>query len=270
MRQRSTAAVVRPPGQSIVGATCISVSRSKVALLAALSLAAAILGVTAVGSWSIARDLPDVRKIIEYRPQKAHANRMFVPAGAIPQLVVDAFLSAEDSDFYHHPGIEVPFVLRDVLVNLLRFDLNRRPIGASTITQQVVKNLLLNDEVSLKRKAQEAVLALRLERSLSKDRILELYLNEIYLGCRAYGVAEAAQRYFDKSLDQLSLPETAFLAGLPKAPTHYNPVRFPDAARARRNWVLDRMAEDGRITSDSASRAKTEPLHTSVAAKARC
>src|SRR5207244_10658155 len=122
---------------------------------------------------------------------------------------------------------------------------HRRPVGAATSTQQVAKNMLLTNEISIERKVKEMLLATRIEAALPKDRIIGLYLNEIYLGAGAYGVAAAALTYFDKSLDELTLGETAFLAGLPKAPNRYNPARFPQAAKARRDWVLDRMVEDG-------------------------
>ena len=136
----------------------------------------------------------------------------------------------------------------------------RRPIGASTITQQVAKNMLLDNQVSLARKAREAILAIRIEQTLSKERILELYLNEIYLGMGSYGVAAAAQAYFNKPLEKLTLSEAAFLAALPKAPNNYNPFKFADAAKARRDWVLDRMAEDHVITAAQATAAKAEPI----------
>ena len=138
---------------------------------------------------------------------------------------------------------------------------NRRPVGASTITQQVAKNMLLSNEISIERKVKEILLATRIEEALPKDRILELYLNEIYLGSGAYGVAAAALTYFDKSLDELTLGEAAFLAGLPKAPNNYNPARFPQAAKARRDWVLDRMVEDGaRDRRRKRRRPRHEPL----------
>ncbi len=132
--------------------------------------------------------------------------------------------------------------MRAAITDVGRLRANRRPVGASTITQQVAKNMLLTNEVSIERKIKEILLATRIEAALSKDRILELYLNEIYLGAGAYGVAAAALTYFDKSLDELTLGEAAFLAGLPKAPNHYNPRRVPQAAKARRDWVIDRMA----------------------------
>jgi penicillin-binding protein 1A len=223
------------------------------------------------------RGLPDYHQLADYEPPmvtRVHAGdgrllaeyaterRVFVPIEAIPKRVVKAFLAAEDKNFYSHPGVDIPSVLRAVLQNLVHMGQNRRPVGASTITQQVAKNFLLTNEVSLARKIKEAILAFRIERAFTKDHILELYLNEIYLGGGSYGVAAAALNYFDKSLDQLTIAEAAFLGALPKAPNNYNPARFPEAAKARRDWVIDRMAEDGYITTAQAEQAKKEPLVT--------
>ncbi|OJY76219.1 MAG: penicillin-binding protein [Rhodospirillales bacterium 70-18] len=219
--------------------------------------------------------LPDYDSLLNYQPRMmsrvyagdsrllaelATERRIFVPASAIPDIVKHAFISAEDQNFLTHPGVDPIAILRAGITDLMHFGQGRRPIGASTITQQVAKNMLLDNSVSIARKVREALLAMRIERSLSKQRILELYLNEIYLGLQAYGVASAAQAYFDKPLDQLTLPEAAFLAALPKAPNNYNPFRFPEAARARRNWVLDRMAEDGVITAAQATAAKATAI----------
>jgi penicillin-binding protein 1A len=183
-----------------------------------------------------------------------------VPIQAIPKRVIGAFLSAEDKNFYSHHGIDPLSMVRAAITDVGRLRANRRPVGASTITQQVAKNMLLTNEVSVERKIKEALLATRIEAALPKDRILELYLNEIYLGDGAYGVAAAALAYFDKSLDELSLGEAAFLAGLPKAPNRYNPKRVPQAAQARRDWVIDRMVEDGVVTQANATQAEGEPL----------
>ncbi len=169
-------------------------------------------------------------------------------------------MSAEDKNFYTHHGVDPVSILRAAITDVGRLRASRRPIGASTITQQVAKNMLLSSEVSLTRKIKEVLLATRIEAAMPKDRILELYLNEIYLGSGAYGVAAAALTYFDKSLDQLSLDEAAFLGGLPKAPNRYNPAHFPDAAKARRDWVLDRMAEDGFTTRAAADAAQAQPI----------
>ena len=210
----------------------------------------------------VAADLPDYRWLADYQPPQmsriyaadsrlmaelAAERRVFVPIEAIPPRVSQAFISAEDQRFREHRGVDPIGILRAVVTNLEQYGSGRRMGGASTITQQVAKNMLVGADRTLSRKAREAILALRIEQALSKDRILEIYLNEIYLGSQAYGVAAAAQTYFNKSLDELTVGETAFLAALPKAPNNYNPVRFPEAARARRDWVVDRMAEDGAI-----------------------
>ncbi len=225
--------------------------------------------------WHFGRALPDYQQLAHYEPpimtrvqagdgrllaEYATERRVFVPIGAIPKRVVNAFLSAEDKNFYTHHGVDPISMLRAALTDLGRWHSNRRPVGASTITQQVAKNMLLSNELSIARKVKEILLATRIDEALSKDRILELYLNEIYLGVGAYGVAAAAQTYFDKSLDELTLGEAAFLAGLPKAPNNYNPARFPQLAKARRDWVLDRMAEDGNATDRDIAQAKAEPL----------
>ncbi|MFZ0693633.1 MAG: penicillin-binding protein 1A [Alphaproteobacteria bacterium] len=221
------------------------------------------------------RGLPDYQQLADYEPPtvtRLHAGdgtliaeyatekRVFVPVDAIPKRVTNAFISAEDKNFYSHHGVDVEGVFRAVFTDIENLGSNRRPIGGSTITQQVAKNFLLTGEVSFERKAKEAILALRIERSLTKHRILELYLNEIYLGYGSYGVAAAALNYFNKSLDELSIAEAAYLAALPKAPSNYNPTHRKEAAIARRNWVIDRMAEDGYISAADAAAAKNEPL----------
>jgi penicillin-binding protein 1A len=227
------------------------------------------------GLWHYGRGLPDYRQLADYEPpvmtrlhaadgaliaEYARERRLFVPVGAMPKRVIQAFLSAEDKNFYEHSGVDPMGILRAVVTNVQRMSADRRPVGASTITQQVAKNFLLTNEVSLARKAKEAILAFRIEQTLEKNRILELYLNEIYLGSGAYGVAAAALNYFNKSLDELSLAEAAYLAALPKAPNNYHPLRQTEAARARRNWVLGRMAEDGAIDWDEMREAAAEPL----------
>ena len=191
----------------------------------------------------------------------ATERRIFVPYTAIPDQVKQAFVSAEDQNFWSHRGVDPVAILRAAVTDLEMMGQGRRPIGASTITQQVAKNMLLgSSDVSLSRKVKEAILAIRIENTLTKERILELYLNEIYLGVGAYGVAAAAQAYFNKPLDQLSLAQAAFLGALPKAPNNYNPFRFPDAAKARRDWVLDRMADDHDVTPEQAAAAKAQPV----------
>lgn len=222
-----------------------------------------------------AANLPSVEGLRNYRPpvmsriyagdarllaDLATERRIFVPVSAIPKRVQNAFISAEDQNFWVHRGIDPLAILRAGFTDLMRIHQGRRPVGASTITQQVAKNMLLNDKVTLRRKIREALLAIRMEQVMSKQRILELYLNEIYLGMGSYGVAAAAQAYFNKSLDQLTLAEDAFLAALPKAPNNYNPFRHPRAAKARRDWVLDRMADNGYVTAQQAADAKAEPI----------
>ncbi len=221
------------------------------------------------------RGLPDYQALADYEPPtvtRVHAGdgrllaeyaverRVFVPIKAMPRRLINAFLAAEDKNFYRHPGVDFTGVLRAVMTNLANLGSARRLHGASTITQQVAKNFLLTNEVSIERKIKEALLAFRIERAFSKDRILELYLNEIYLGMGSYGVAAAALNYFDKSLDQLSIAEAAYLAALPKAPNNYHPIRRAAAAKARRDWVIERMRGEGLVSNVEAAWAKTEPL----------
>ncbi|HEY0526928.1 MAG TPA: penicillin-binding protein 1A [Stellaceae bacterium] len=245
----------------------------------ALAVVVALLGagVVALAVWHFGRGLPDYQQLADYQPAvvtRVHAGdgrllaeyaterRIFVPVSAMPPLVIRAFISAEDKNFYSHMGIDPVSILRAAATDALHLGMGagRRPIGASTITQQVAKNFLLSSEVSMARKVKEALLAVKIERALSKDRILELYLNEIYLGSGAYGVGAAALQYFNKSLDDLTVAEAAYLAALPKAPNNYNLQRFPEAAKARRDWVIDRMAEEGYVTAAEAAAAKAEPL----------
>jgi penicillin-binding protein 1A len=235
--------------------------------------------VAAIGGWvawmHYSEGLPDYYQLASYDPpvvSRVYAgdgrllaeysveNRVFVPITAIPKRVINAFLSAEDKTFYTHPGIDVPSLLKAAWVNALNYGRDRRPIGASTITQQVTKNFLLSNEVSYGRKVKEAILALRIEKAFSKDRILELYLNQIYLGSGNYGVAAASINYFNKSLNELTISEAAYLASLPKAPNNYNIKRNHEAALDRRNWVIDRMLENGAINAEEAAAAKAEPL----------
>jgi penicillin-binding protein 1A len=198
----------------------------------------------------------DGRLLAEY----ATENRVFVPINVMPKRVINAFLAAEDKTFYTHPGVDLPGVMNAVWINVKNLGGDRRPVGASTITQQVTKNFLLSNELSYKRKIREMILALRIEKAFTKDRILELYLNQIYLGSGNYGVATAALNYFNKSLDELTIGQAAYLAALPKAPNNYNIVRDHAAALDRRNWVIDRMVEDDHINAEEAAAAKAEPL----------
>ena len=221
------------------------------------------------------RDLPAYAQLADYEPPtvtRVHAGdgrllaeyatekRVYVPIQAIPKRVINAFLAAEDKNFYSHPGVDFISVARAIVTNLANLSTGKRPVGASTITQQVAKNFLLTNELSIDRKVKEAILAFRIEQAFTKDRILDLYLNEIYLGFGSYGVTAAALNYFNKSLDELTIAEAAYLAALPKAPNNYHPIRRHDAALARRNWVIGRMLEDGRITFEEAEEAWTQPL----------
>jgi len=245
-------------------------------LFTALALGViAALGLGLVAIEHYGKDLPDYRALANYEPpvttrfhagdgsllaEFARQGRLFVPVTAIPKPLIQAFLSAEDKNFYLHSGIDLSGIARALVVNARNMGRDRRPVGASTITQQVAKNFLVGSEVSYARKIREAILAYRMERTFNKDRILELYLNEIYLGFGSYGVAAASLGYFGKSLDQLTLAESAYLAALPKGPNNYNPFRAHAAAVERRNWVLDRMAEDGAISEAEALAAKESPL----------
>jgi len=247
----------------------------------------AVLGVAVLGGASAAvvgyvawqhysANLPDVDGLKNYEPpvmsrvfasngqliaDLATERRIFVPLSQIPPTVTNAFLAAEDKNFWVHGGIDPLAILRAGVYDLTHLGSGRRPLGASTITQQVAKNMLLDsNKVTLARKIREAILSMRMQEVMSKQRILELYLNEIYLGMDSYGVAAAAQAYFNKGLDQLTLAEAAFLGGLPKAPNNYNPFKYPEAAKARRDWVLDRMADDGFITHAQAKAAQQQPI----------
>ena len=225
------------------------------------------------------RDLPDFQQIANYVPaigSKVYdadgklvaefetERRIPVSIDEVPILVINAFLAAEDRDFYAHKGVDPQAVFRAAVADIARFRSGQRPIGASTITQQVVRHFLLSRELSITRKIKEAILAYRLNKELSKDRILEIYLNEIYFGSGAYGVAAAADTYFQKKLDQLTPAEAAYLASLPKAPNNYHPIRNAAAAKARRDWVLAGMAELGWLGDDEAKRAIAEPLHVTM------
>lgn len=215
--------------------------------------------------WTYSNDLPDYKFLKSYKPpvsSKVYSGngdvvadfskekRVFVPFNSIPKNVINAFLSAEDKNFFKHPGVDAKGVIRAIINNISNILSSKRLEGASTITQQVAKNFLLTNEVSLNRKIKEAILAFRIERALSKERILELYLNQIYLGSGAYGVAAASLEYFDKSIKDLNYSEAALLAALPKAPSRYNPYRDPDIAKFRRNLVLKNLLDNNYLTSE--------------------
>ncbi len=249
----------------------------------AIGAAVILLGVFVAGAgvifvfWHFSRGLPDYHQLATYDPpvmtrvyagdgrliqEYAVEGRVFVPIQAIPKRISEAFIASEDQRFYTHPGVDVIGLTRAVVeaVGEKLSGSDRRLKGASTITQQVAQQFLLGKEYSMDRKVREAILSLRIERAFTKDHILELYLNQQYLGFGAYGVAAAAMNYFNKSLDELTVAEAAFLAGIAKGPNNYNPLRHMEAAVDRRNYVIERMLEDGYITDAEAKIARAEPL----------
>src|SRR5450755_3410130 len=230
---------------------------------------AAVIGAVV---WKYQQDLPDYGQLQNYEPpvmtrvhagdgsllaEYFHERRLYLPSAAIPPLVKEAFIAAEDKNFYTHRGFDPEGILRAGYVFLQG---SKRVQGASTITQQVAKNFLLNADRTFDRKIREILLSLRIESAYSKEKILELYLNEIYLGLSNYGIAAAALNYFNKSVHELSIAEVAYLAALPKEPSSLNPFRDHDRAVDRRNYVIGRMEEDGYITAKQASAARAEPL----------
>ncbi len=246
-------------------------------LFVASSLVMGVVGFACVAYvlYHFGRDLPAYDHLKTYEPpittrvyasdgrlmaEYAIEKRIYLPIEAIPERVRNAFLSAEDKSFYSHPGIDMLGLVRATVKNLRNLNTGQRPEGASTITQQVAKNFLLTNEVSIERKIKEALLAFRMEQAFTKDSILELYLNEIYLGFQSYGVGAAALNYFNKSVDELTIAEAAYLAALPKAPNNYHPVRNRSNAYGRRDWVIDRMLQDGHITPAEAAQARSEEI----------
>jgi len=242
-----------------------------VGVMLALAAAAGV----AIYISSLVKDLPDYEVLAKYEPpvttrihasdgslmaEFAHERRLYIPIQAIPDRVKAAFLSAEDKNFYSHPGIDPIGLVRAVITNAQNLGTGRRPVGASTITQQVAKNFLLSSDQTIERKVREMLLAFRIERAYSKDRILELYLNEIFFGLGAYGIAGAALTYFDKSVNELTIAEAAYLAALPRGPSNYHPFRHTERAIERRNWVIDQMHENGYVTAEEAEKAKASPL----------
>ena len=228
--------------------------RNIVILLSSLVLLTGILIISIL--WAFSSNLPDYKFLKSYKPpvsSKVYSGegelvndfstekRIFVPYKAIPIKVINAFLSAEDKNFFTHPGVDARGVLRATINNISNIVASKRLEGASTITQQVAKNFLLTNEVSLNRKLKEAILAFRIERALSKERILELYLNQIYLGEGSYGVASASLEYFDKPISELNYDEASLLAALPKAPSRYNPYKNIELAKFRRDLVLKNL-----------------------------
>ena len=226
--------------------------------------------------WYFSSGLPDYKKLETYEPpisSRVYANngeliaeyaiekRFFIPYDAIPKPVINAFLSAEDKNFFDHPGVDPQGIIRAVINNFKNIINDKRLEGASTITQQVAKNFLLTNEVSFKRKIKEAILAFRIEKAYNKERILELYLNQIYLGSGTYGIAAASLEYFDKSVKELNYSEAALLAALPKAPSKYNPFRFYDEAKLRRNLVLQNLNENNFISDSELEKYKLEEIN---------
>jgi penicillin-binding protein 1A len=226
--------------------------------------------------WYFSSGLPDYKKLETYEPpvsSRVYANngeliaeyavekRLFIPYDAIPKPIINAFLSAEDKNFFDHPGIDAQGIIRAIINNFKNIINDKRLEGASTITQQVAKNFLLTNEVSFKRKLKEAILAFRIEKAYSKERILELYLNQIYLGSGAYGIAAASLEYFDKSVKELNISESALLAALPKAPSKYNPFKFYNEAKLRRNLVLQNLNENNLISKSELEKYKLEEIN---------
>ncbi len=225
--------------------------------------------------WAFSNNLPDYKYLKNYKApvsSKIYSGdgeliqdfssekRIFIPYNSIPKIVINSFLSAEDKNFFEHPGIDAKGVLRAIIKNISNIINSKRLEGASTITQQVAKNFLLTNEVSLKRKLKEAILAFRIERSLSKERILELYLNQIYLGQGSYGIAAASLEYFDKSIDELNYEEAALLAALPKAPSRYNPYKNKKVAKFRRDLVLKNLLENKYINEKKFENLKDKKI----------
>ncbi len=242
---------------------------------ASMILFIAVAGAVAFVLWKVSQELPDYEVLAKYEPPvmtRIHANdgrliaefsrerRIYVPITAIPKRVTEAFISAEDKNFYQHGGLDIQGIIRAVVTNMSALQSGRRMVGASTITQQVAKNFLLTNDQNVERKLKEAILAIRIERAFTKEQILELYLNEIYLGAGAYGVAAAAQTYWNKALNELTWAEAAYLATLPKAPSNYDAFKHTERAIARRNWVIDRIVENGFATYEEGEEAKAEPL----------
>ena len=225
--------------------------------------------------WYFSIGLPDYKKLSNYQPpissrvyssdgkliaEYALEKRLFIPYESIPKKVVNSFLSAEDKNFFKHPGVDAKGILRALIKNLKNISNNKRLEGASTITQQVAKNFLLTNEVSINRKIKEAILAFRIERAYSKKRILELYLNQIYLGQGTYGIAAASLEYFDKSVKDLDYTEAALLAALPKAPSRYDPFKYPDVAKFRRNLVIQNLEDNNYISKEQLEKFKNSKI----------
>ncbi len=246
-------------------------------ILLKISLFLGFIGIGCAGYvlYYYSKDLPDYSQLKAYHPpcitriyssdgklieEYSKENRVFVPISSLPKSLIEAFIAAEDKNYYSHPGIDLISIVRASINNIPKMMNNQRVEGGSTITQQVVKNFLLTSQRSLDRKIKEAILSYRISQTLSKDEILELYLNQIYLGKRAYGVAAAASVYFNKSVEELTINESATLAALPKAPGNFDPTKNYKRAFNRKNYVINRMYEDGYITQEEALAAIKEPI----------
>ena len=245
------------------------------------------LSLIAIAGFSLAiyaawlfHDMPDASQLADYRPPTAtrvyawdgtligefsRERRIFVPYDQIPPQLINAFLAAEDRNFFQHGGVDPSGMMRAMGKDVINAMHGRRLEGGSTITQQVAKNVLLTNEATFGRKLKEAILAQRIEQTLTKQQILELYLNEIWLGYRSYGVGAAAYNYFGKSLSDLDLAECAYLAALPKGPDNYQPVKNKAAAVRRRNWIIGQMADLGWVSRQQANAAMAEDLTVQVA-----
>ncbi len=236
----------------------------KILIFSAFLSTIGLLGIISI-LWYYSNDLPDYKFLKNYKPsissklyssngqllsEFSSEKRIFVPYNSIPPLVINSFLSAEDKNFFKHPGVDAKGVLRAIVNNISNLLSSKRLEGASTITQQVAKNFLLSNEVSIDRKLKEAILAFRIERALTKERILELYLNQIYLGEGSYGIASASLQYFDKPISELNYSEAALLAALPKAPSRYNPYKNIELAKFRRNLVLKNLLDNNYINQN--------------------
>ncbi len=253
------------------------IATAGVVALSAIALAGFALAIYA--AW-LFHDMPDASQLADYRPPTAtrvyawdgtligefsRERRIYVPYDQIPPQLVNAFLAAEDRNFFQHGGVDPAGMLRAMGKDIVNVMHGRRLEGGSTITQQVAKNVLLTNEATFGRKLKEAILASRLEKTLTKQQILELYLNEIWLGYRSYGVGAAAYNYFGKSLGDLDLAQCAYLAALPKGPDNYQPVRNKAAAIRRRNWIIGQMAELGWVSRQQATAAMAEDLTVQLA-----
>ena len=266
-----------PPATSEPASRTRWLGLAGVAALSFIAVAALATGVYA--AW-LFHDMPDAGDLVDYHPPTAtrayawdgtligefsRERRIFVPYDAIPAQTAQAFLAAEDHGFFKHGGVDIGGFGRAMAKNVLNLAQGRRLEGGSTITQQVAKNILLTSDQTIGRKLKEAILASQLERTLSKERILELYMNEIWLGYRSYGVGAAAYNYFGKSLSELTLAESAYLAALPKGPDNYHPIRRYGQAVGRRDWIIDQMADLGWVSRADATAAMKQPLKVQAA-----